>query len=548
MMDAAALTGRARAITLQLVGWPSVTGTAGETAFSQRLAGLLREIPYFRAHPEQVILQPIPGDALGRANVVAIVRGEGRRGVGLCGHFDTVPVDDYGSLEPLAFTPDALRPAMIERLRASGLHPLALADLESGAFLPGRGALDMKSGLAAGIAVLERFADLPDRHGSLVLIATPDEEDRSAGMRAAAAALPQILSVHGLDLQLAINLDALCDNGDGTDGQVVALGCIGKLLLSALVVGKETHACYPADGVNAAFVAAELVSAFELAPELGEEAGDEVAAPPTVLGSRDLKAVYNVTTPARSWATWNVLTQRRPAAEVLAIARRLTEAAVEGARRRLAGRVARQGAGTALGEAWGSVPVVSFAELMAAARERDPAFQAAFDARAALAADQATDFPGRCRILTELAWEASGLAPPAIVLGFASLPYPAVEPAAGRAQEELAGLIRAAVAEVAARCGTAIRVVRQMPVIVDMSFLGPVDATDLEVAAASTPIWGSSIRWDIEHGATPGCPTVNIGPWGRDYHHWQERANERYTFEVLPVLVAEVATRVLRAG
>ena len=85
------------------------------------------------------------------------------------------------------------------------------------------------------------------------------------------------------------------------------------------------------------------------------------------------------------------------------------------------------------------------------------------------------------------------------------------------------------------------------PAIADMSFIGPVDPIDLAEAARQTPIWGSSIRWDLAQGPTPGIPIVNIGPWGRDYHHWLERVHVPYAFEVLPALVRAVVTKVLAA-
>jgi arginine utilization protein RocB len=75
---------------------------------------------------------------------------------------------------------------------------------------------------------------------------------------------------------------------------------------------------------------------------------------------------------------------------------------------------------------------------------------------------------------------------------------------------------------------------RFFPAIADMSFLGPVDAIDLAMVARETPIWGSSIRWDVRSEPTPGFPIVNIGPWGRDYHGWLERVHAPYAFEVLP--------------
>ena len=93
----------------------------------------------------------------------------------------------------------------------------------------------------------------------------------------------------------------------------MAMGSVGKQLLTAFVVGKETHASYPRDGANAAYIAAELVTEFELAAELEEETGEELAAPPTALHAKDLKSGYNVTTPAQSFVYWNTLQHRRSA-------------------------------------------------------------------------------------------------------------------------------------------------------------------------------------------------------------------------------------------
>ncbi|MCB1882746.1 MAG: M20/M25/M40 family metallo-hydrolase [Geminicoccaceae bacterium] len=542
MPDDAALADRARDLALTLTSWPSVTGTADEAGFAGRLAGLVGAHPYFRDNPGDLIRLPVPGGPYGRENVVAVVRGRGRRAVLLAGHYDVVPVDDYGPLKDLAWHPERLRQGIVARLEAGGGHELALDDLRSGGFLPGRGLLDMKSGLAAGLAVLEAHAADPECLGSLVFLATPDEEDRSAGMRAAAEALPGLLAGRGLEVALGINLDAVSDQGDGASGRVVALGCIGKLLLSVLVVGVEAHACYPLDGVNAAHLAAELLAEVEFAPELGEEADGEAAVPPTALGARDLKTLYNVTTPGRAWLIWNVLTKARPASEVLAVAAGLALRATERARARIAERAARLQNPPPLTGAWARFGTWRFEEVRARARAADPGFDARFEALAADLAGQADlDLPTRCRTLTEAAWDASGLEGPAVVLGFASMPYPAVRLAGG---DGLEARIRRATAEVAAATGTDIGVVRQLPVIVDMSFLGPIDAADLTAAAANTPVWGSSIDWDPARPG-PGWPMVNVGPWGRDYHHWLERVHVPYAFGVLPRLVRAVALAAL---
>ena len=539
-----ALAARARHWTTLLTSWISVTGTAGEVEFPNFLLAALRDSSHFRAHLSDVELWPVAGDPPGRACLAAIVRGAGRATVVLTGHFDTVPVDDYADLAPLAGEPDALRQALIARLKATGGHPLALADLESGEFLPGRGLLDMKAGLAAGLAVLEAFAADPDRVGNLIFLAVPDEENQSAGMRAAAPELIRFAKRNSLDLKLAINLDAICDNGDGRAGQVIAKGTIGKLLVSALAVGKEAHACYPLDGVNAAYLAAELVTEMEMTPELAEFTGHEIAVPPTVLSVRDLKPSYNVTTPGRAWVFWNVITQTRGADEVLQTAETLATRAMAFALKRISARNARLEYPMDQSSAWSNIRVKRFAEVFEAACQADASFEQRFRALAAeLCCRADLDFPTRSQVLAEFAFAASAIPAPVIILLIGSMPYPArrlTDPAI----EQLLGEVARSVSRDFA---TAVTPTAFFPAISDMSFLGPADHADVAVLAKNTPLWGSSVVWEAIDPAADFA-VINIGPWGRDYHHWLERAHERYTFEVLPELVRRAAAAVLASS
>jgi arginine utilization protein RocB len=123
------MTNRAREIALELCRWPSVTGTRDEAAFSDRLIALLQRSPVLTAAGIVVGKWPIPGDVLGRTNVIAHVPGKGQDAVVFAGHFDVVPVDDYGALSELAWQPIELTPALIEKLRSSGTNLLALQDL-----------------------------------------------------------------------------------------------------------------------------------------------------------------------------------------------------------------------------------------------------------------------------------------------------------------------------------------------------------------------------------------------------------------------------------
>lgn len=518
------LSGRCRDLALQLTRWPSVTGSDGEREFPRRLATLLRDTEYFRAHPEHLTLEPI-GD--GRDNLFALARGKGRQTVILAGHFDTVPVDDYGDLAPLACDPEALLPAAIDRLRRTNENPAALADFESGNFLPARGLLDMKAGLAAGLAALEAFAADTDRTGNLLFVTTPDEEDRSAGMRAAARSLPCFLKKHGLETSLVINLDSIADDGDGSFGASIAFGSIGKQLLTALVVGREAHACYPFSGIGAAFLAGELLSEFECSPALAESSGHEIAAPPTALAAKDLKSGYNVTTPARAWVYWNTLQHRRGPGDVLTLATGMVREAMDRATARLAERAAALSPPQLLRDT--HVAVLTYAELLDIAARHDSGFAARL---AVSPPDAALDLPSRARLVTEQVWSASHLPGPAVIIGLGSIPYAAVS----LGDDALRSRILGAAREVHPSIGS----LEYFPGISDMSFLGRA-AGNFDAARANTPIWGSSFTLD----ASPGLPVINIGPWGRDYHHWLERLNASYAFETLPKLLLHVTKAAL---
>ena len=520
------LSARSRAAAIQMTEWRSVTGTPGECDFPLLLKTMLAQDRYFHLNPSHLRIQDL-GDGSGRANLLALVKGRGRKTVVLAGHFDTVPFDDYAELAPFACDPEALLPMIIDRLKRTGESPAALADFLSGDYLPGRGLLDMKAGIAAGIAVLEAFAAEQHREGNILLLATPDEEDRSAGMRAAAAMLPEIARESDLDISLVINLDSIADDGDGSFGRSVAMGSIGKLLLTALVVGREAHACYPFAGINANYLGAELLTEFECAPELAETSGHEIAAPPSALYVKDVKSGYNVTTPARVFLYWNTLQHRRSPAEVLGIAAGMAREAMERAMNRLVQRAQNVSPPQPFRQE--SVPVISFAELAAQARKSDPDFDTSFDLLNRELAERADlDFPSRARLATEFVWASTKLPGPAVILGFGSLPYPAVT----LDDERLAERLMTVLAEVAAEKGTTIARIGYFPGISDMSFLG--EATgDLGAAQANTPIWGPSFSLS----PSPAYRVINIGPWGRDYHHWLERLHAPYAFDVLPLLI-----------
>jgi len=159
----------------------SDSGTAQENNADGFFRDCLADEPYFRENPGHRGAFPIPADPLGRSINWALARGEGPGTVVLIHHSDTVGTEDYQNLAGCARDPRALAEALGRP--SVELSPEARQDLESGEFLFGHGAADMKAGGAIQLALLRRFSRQSRRAGSLLLLALPDEENLSLGMR-----------------------------------------------------------------------------------------------------------------------------------------------------------------------------------------------------------------------------------------------------------------------------------------------------------------------------------------------------------------------------
>jgi arginine utilization protein RocB len=530
----------ARDWALWLTRQPTVNGSPGEQGLPLVMAERVRTHAALAACETWLI--KAEHDPLERACLAVLARGTGRDTVLLTGHFDTVSISDYGDLQPLATEPEALREALLQRLSqpVTESEMLARADLASGEFLPGRGLLDMKAGLAAGLAALEAFLADPTRQGNLLFVAVPDEEVTSVGARALAAALPAVEQERGLSVVAAINLDCIGDIGDGSTGRAVAMGSVGKLLPTAFVVGQPSHASHPFQGINAVALAGALAARMEWAPELADAHAGQPGIPPTLLSSKDSKHHYDVTTPDSAFLTWNALTLRRGAGEVMDAFERLVRETVAEFR---AGLARRRDAVMNDGMEVPAVEVIRTAQLVAEAVAAGG--QAELEVLAAQLVANGLSLPDQNQRITEAAWRLSGRRGSALVIGFGSLPYPSVLVGESERGRRLVQAVEKARARAMAETGESIIVTGFFPGISDMSFLGEADTEGLALVAANTPAWNSGVRWG---GRVGGVPTINAGPWGRDYHTPLERLHTRYAFHTLPMFLLDIARNSLGAA
>ncbi|HYF77062.1 MAG TPA: M20/M25/M40 family metallo-hydrolase [Symbiobacteriaceae bacterium] len=532
---------RVRELTLAMVRVPSVTRSQDERAFAEFHRDLLLTLPYFQVHPEHLRLIRTENDPYERSSLFALAKGQGRRTLILTGHYDVVGTDNYGNLQPHAFDPEALLPRLIEFLKlspANHRNSTALKDLESGAFLPGRAALDMKSGLAAGIAVLERFTQLAEPVGNLLYIAVPDEEHSSAGMRSVMLQLPHLLAEWDLEVTAAINLDAVSDDGEGELGRSIALGTVGKLLPVVMLVGRAMHASYPFSGVNANFLAAELIRHMELNPDVADtgDAFGELAPPPVCLRQGDYLTHYDVTAPHQAWCAFNYLSHTLSPEAVYQRVHTAVQTCMESALALLRARAQKYGADHQIN--W--VPrVMSFDELVDFTAEHvgsDTVQEVFAKYRHLDPLDCARAVTGELAGLSEL----DG---PAAVIGFGSIYYPRTHLTVHPQGQRFWQMLKEEAEKIAAETGRSYSLRPFFSGISDMSFLaGHDDAADLALVERNTPAFRAN-KVDYQRMQQVTLPAVNIGPWGRDYHQPLERVHMHDTFEVLPELLWRIVCR-----
>ncbi|HYW28880.1 MAG TPA: ArgE/DapE family deacylase [Gaiellales bacterium] len=202
-----------------LVRIPSITGdeSAVQTEAALRMATAGLEVERVDADPVELAGDPdFPGMEAPRT-VLPVVAGSvglgGGRRVIICGHIDTVAP---GALEDWSAEPFG------GEIRDGRLY--------------GRGSLDMKAGIVAGLAALRAIVDSEvELGGEAVLLTVPSEEDGGAGMLAAIRA--------GYVADMAVITEP-------TRLEIVTAQA-GAITFRLTVAGRSAHAAYRLQGVSA---------------------------------------------------------------------------------------------------------------------------------------------------------------------------------------------------------------------------------------------------------------------------------------------------------
>ncbi|WP_128425206.1 M20/M25/M40 family metallo-hydrolase [Gudongella oleilytica] len=528
-------------LTKELVRIPSIVKTSGESDVARWIYNYYLGLEYFKQYPEQVVLQETINDEIERHNAIAMVRGtkgDSNRTIVLMGHLDTVGVDDFGVNREAAFDPDKLP----EVLKSLNVSEEVMKDIESGEYMFGRGALDMKGGVAGHMYMIEYFSKHPEElNGNVIAIAECDEEDNSHGIISALKVLLKWKEQYGLEYVAAINADYSTPYHPLDNNQYVYFGTIGKLLPSFYVTGKETHVGNSFGGFNPNSLIAEINRKIDLNSELCDEAQGEVTVPPTSLKQTDTKVGYTVQTPLAAYSYYNFFTHSMSPKEVIEKVKGKAEEAFDDLLEYMDGEYRKY---CEMGKhTYTPLPyrkrVYTWEEFynelvtIHGDKFRHYLHNFAADLNKTNPSMDLRDFS--VAVIQE-AWKWSVDKSPVVIIYYSSLFSSRIE-MRGKTEMEKALLdaVKDSIALVQEHSEKPIVVKMFYPYISDSSFMALSDDPDELVALEKNmPSWGTKYNHPIEDILKINVPVVNIGTFGKDGHSLTERVHIKYTFENVP--------------
>lgn len=538
-------------LTKQLVSIRSIVNTDGESVFAHSLYTMIASYPYYQLNTDHLVIEKTMDDEMERYNVLAYVKGtkgNSNRTVIIMGHMDTVGVEDFNQQADYAFQPDE----WMEWLKNEEIPLKDHEHLLPNEWLFGRGALDMKSGLASNLYLLQYFSDHPEKlEGNIVFIAECDEEDGSHGILSALKTLNKWKEEQGFDYVAAINADFVSPLYEGDPNRYIYKGTVGKLLPSFYITGAETHVGAAFEGIDPNFIASELTRQISYNPELCNEAHGEYTLPPVALKQMDLKAAYNVQTALGAFVYYNFFIHSWTPKEALVLLKEQAQIAFQNA---LSTFEQNYNAYCNMsGKRNDGVPwkprVILYEEmdemLIEAHGNKYKEAMAIFKNN--LLHDDTLDTRMFALKVVEEAWKWMEDKNPTIILFYSSLYYPRIE-LTGKTSNELRlnDALDEAVHTIQSIYNQPIRVKNFFPYISDMSFMAiSDDEAGIKAVKDNNPAWGTKHYVDYDAIRDINVPVINIGPYGLDAHKKLERVEIAYSMEIVPNMTKLVIDRVL---
>ena len=545
---------KVKKLTTEMVNIPSINhaGDGGEAKVAKYVNDFYAKLPYFQAHPEQNYMFSNLEEKDRMSNIAYLkgTKGDSKRCVIMIGHIDTVGVDDYGTFWEKAFRPDLLP----EQFLSMKVPQEVIDDIKSGEFMFGRGALDMKSGVAGHMTIMEYFANhLDELDGYVMHVAECDEEDMSGGIIAALDEMVKIKQKEGLQYIACINADYSTNYNPGDENRYIYYGCIGKTLPSYVVFGKEAHVGQSFAALDPNLLLAEITRKISLNVDYSDIAYGEICVPPISLKQADTKVGYTVQTALVAYGYYNYFTHGMTPTQVLYNAKQVAIDAMDDVIKYLNRQYMR----------FCNISKVKFTPLPWKTRvltykeyyeeikaNRGQEFVDAMDKfmKELHESDPGMDLRVYGNTVIQEMWKWMDDKSPCIVVYFGSL-YSANIEMTGKTPMEKALLdaVEDAVEKVRPEAGRQIKTRMFYPYIADSSFMAVGgDPSTVDDLNDNMPSSKYKYFHDISKIREIDVPVVNIGTFGRDGHMVTERVDMKQTFENVPNITFETIRTLLK--
>ena len=520
----------------------SETATHGEKKCEKFLVGYLEGIEYFKENPEHFGRYSIDGDHLRRHVTWAMLKGEGSKTVVLIHHNDVVGVEDFKTLHHVAHNPLKLEKELLKI--ADELPSEAREDLQSGDYLFGRGAADMKGGGAIQLALLKRYSEQKDFKGNVIVLSLPDEENLSAGMRAAVNLLDELKSKYSLNYVHVINSEP--HQRKSNNHGLISEGSVGKIMAFVYVRGYLAHVGKVFEGLNPVSVLSEIVDHTELVHKFSDSVGGETSPPPTWLYMRDRKTSYDVSMPLGAAGCVSFLTLDSNPATVLSNLKDVSEHAFDSVIARM--NIRYQEFCKSMDRKAERLPweatIVTFTELVKEAfSNKGKVFSKEYNEKLKEINKRIslgeTDLIESTFELTEFVYNYITDLSPRVVLGLVPPYYPNVSNLILDDRSEKAkGLFDELSDYSIQQSGTKYDREYYYTGISDLSYFALKDSKVIEDELKNNmPLYGAAYNIPLSKIEGLSMPCMNIGPWGKDFHKMTERVYKKDLYENTPALI-----------
>ncbi|MDO5033374.1 MAG: M20/M25/M40 family metallo-hydrolase [Eubacteriales bacterium] len=493
----------------------SLTASPQENDVLPFLSQYLQQFNYFRINIEHFGIHEIKGDPYERGIFWAMVKGASDDTVILLHHSDVADTNDFADFKAYAFDDQKLQ----DILKNLDLSEEARADLESGNYLFGHGACDMKGGGAIQMDALIKYSEQPVRKGNLILLALPDEESLSAGMREAADLLLMLKEKYNLRYKLVVNSEP--HQRKEPDKAVVSLGSSGKLLFFVYVQGVVSHLGKSDEGLSSLGIMSHLISRTDQSQRFTHVIKGERSPTPAWVFLRDVKERYDVSMPDGIFGCMNLLTfnnNLRYWVEQLEAV--ISEAVVE-QQKKLARNFPTK--------------ILAFTPDLVNQPLKDKL-------ESQLKKGQLNYLEATMELVKDYASNARDHSPK-IVYGLIPPFYPAVI----SDSVDLQKLVDELKAYARTKFNLELTQEYFYTGLSDLSYTtNQTQSEDLRLIEEIMPFYGDSYKIPFEKLETLNIPSINLGPWGKDFHLRTERVLIEDLIRVFPNLLNHLIKQIFR--